>query len=215
MTDLSKNYADLKTRYRKIFLSCVENINDFLIDNYNVNLDYLLANKTVSPEIIQALSKKINKEIENLKSQTLKYRKGSKCIGCGTCCKFAVSQFSLKELQEKSDNGDKFAKQFISVFEPYNSQIEARKIFPEYVELLEKYQDGGYYFYRCPKVTKENRCPDYENRPQICKDFPDNPLAFLPLDCGFNSWKNKSEDLMLKAQALSQILYAIKNDLIV
>ena len=45
--------------------------------------------------------------------------------------------------------------------------------------------ESGYYFYHCPRVTKDNRCPDYENRPQICRDFPDNPLAFLPLSCGF------------------------------
>lgn len=215
MVDLSKTYAGLKIKYRKIFLSCVDNINDYLTVNYKINLDYLLSENFNKKEIILVLSNKISVEIERLKSKTLECREFSKCVGCGTCCKFAVSQFSTDELREKAVNGDNYAKQFISVFEPYNSQTEARKIFPEYVELLERYDNGGYYFYKCPKVTIENRCPDYENRPQICKDFPDNPLAFLPINCGFSDWKNESEDLMLKAHALATILNEIKNTLIV
>ena len=74
-----------------------------------------------------------------------------------------------------------------------------------YVQLLEANNENGYYFYHCPKVTQGNRCPDYENRPQICRDFPDNPTAFLPPKCGFKDWKLKSNSVSLKLSAEMEI----------
>ena len=71
--------------------------------------------------------------------------------------------------------------------------------------MLEENNQSGYYFYHCPKVTEDNKCPNYENRPQICKDFPDNPIAFLPPLCGFKDWKLKSELISLKLNAESEI----------
>lgn len=72
--------------------------------------------------------------------------------------------------------------------------------------MLEDNNESGYYFYHCPKVTQDNKCPDYENRPQICRDFPDNPLAFLPLGCGFVDWKIKSEPVSLMLNAMVEIM---------
>ena len=92
----------------------------------------------------------------------------------------------LEELKKKAKNGDNFATQFTSIFVPYKDENEAKQIYPEYFELLSERLEGEkVYFYHCPKLTKENRCSDYENRPGICRDFPDNPLGFLPGPCGF------------------------------
>src|SRR5574344_9448 len=125
-------------------------------------------------------------------------RRLSKCNGCASCCKLAISEFSPTELQNKAKFGDNFAKQFIETFVPYENIEEAEKNYPEYFEFLENNSQGQSYFYHCPKVTKDNLCPDYQNRPQICKDFPDNPIGFLPKKCAFNSWKNDVQNLALE-----------------
>ena len=134
------------------------------------------------------------------------FRDECNCIGCGVCCNFAVSEFSFEELQLKAKNGDNFASQFISVFIPYENMNEVENVYPEYVQMLNDSGESGYYFYHCPKVTEDNRCSDYENRPQICRDFPDNPIAFLPKNCGFKDWKLKSESVSLKLNAEAEII---------
>ncbi len=145
------------------------------------------------------------------KRQIDDFYKECQCVGCGVCCKFAVSEFSYDELKIKAQNGDNYASQFLSVFVPYNSVDEVKDIYPEYVELLNKEADSNYYFYHCPQVTKDNRCSDYENRPQICRDFPDNPIAFLPKNCGYNNWKLKSESVSLKLNAEAEIINFYKS----
>jgi Fe-S-cluster containining protein len=214
MVNLSAQYDNLKLKYRKIFTSCISEMNTYLGAKYNVDLDILLSGKLVDNEVLNIIgdiSKKIQQEIELIKSNCVNFRNDCKCSGCGACCKFAVSEFSPDELKIKAQNDDEFAKQFLSVFELYSTKELASLVFPEYVKLLDKYTDGKYYIYHCPKVTEDNRCPDYENRPQICRDFPDNPVSFIPIDCGYNLWKMKSEDLMLKARALAEILDALLN----
>ena len=62
-------------------------------------------------------------------------------------------------------------------------------------------------------ALQENRCPDYENRPQICRDFPDNPISFLPKACGFSKWKEEVEPLALKLRATLEIADFYKNKL--
>ena len=162
-------------------------------------------------ELVDIELKKIPKEVQNVKLS----RESFSCCGCGVCCKFAVSEFSPLELREKALQGDIFASQFVKTFVPYDGLYEVKQIFPQYIEFLEKSEtDGGYYFYHCPKVTKDNRCPDYENRPQICRDFPDNPIAFLPLSCGYNEWKRKTEKKMLELNARSEILNFYKERLV-
>ena len=139
-----------------------------------------------------------------------KNRNACKCAGCGMCCNFAVSEFSYEDLKQKAENGDVFASQFVSVFIPYEKKEDYENLFPEYIELLDG--SGDYYVYHCPKVTNDNRCPDYENRPQICRDFPDNPLAFLPKTCSYASWKLKTEQLCLKLRAEKEIIsYLLSN----
>jgi Fe-S-cluster containining protein len=210
MTDLSREYLNLKDKYSKIFANCIEEIDLFLRQNYSTCLDDLLSNDFKDKvKIIEALSKKIKTNINATKEKAIILRKESTCVGCGICCKFAVSEFSPQELNEKAKNGDNYAKQFLSVFVPYSAKDEANLIYPEYVSMLEECSDGEYYFYHCPKVTRDNRCPDYEKRPQICKDFPDNPIGFLPVNCGYNLWKQSVQDLFLKSQAQAEILNSI------
>ena len=62
-------------------------------------------------------------------------------------------------------------------------------------------EDQKVYYYNCPKLNG-NLCSDYENRPNICKEFPHNPLKLLPSSCSFNVWKNSvaRQAMLLKAK---------------
>lgn len=157
-------------------------------------------------EFLEILENKISKEIYQQFQEILKERKDYKCLGCATCCNLACSEFSPDELKKRAEGGDNFAKQFLSIFIPYSSKEEARKVYPEYIALLEENKEDEVYFYHCPKLTEDKRCSDYENRPQICRDFPDNPLTLLPVSCGFCGWKEKSEDMTLLLHAMIEIV---------
>ena len=94
----------------------------------------------------------------------------------------------------------------MSVFVPYASKEDARKVYPEYIKMLEENKEDNVYFYHCPKLTEDKRCSDYENRPQICRDFPDNPLSILPKSCGYKQWKDEIEPLALMLHSMVEII---------
>ena len=123
-------------------------------------------------------------------NQIMSKKDNYNCTRCGACCKLAVSEFSYAQLKQKALRGDKFATMFTSVFVPYESENKAREANKEYFDNLNSLIEDKVYYYYCPKV-KNNECSDYENRPDICKDFPHNPLKILPPSCYFNNWKEE------------------------
>lgn len=194
MSNLSTDIDNTKKKYREIFLKTHEEFARQIENMPQEELSTFL-NDTVPKDIYQKWKK------------MLEYRDCFKCVGCATCCKLACSEFSYKELKEKASKGDNFATQFTSIFIPYETQDEARQIYPEYFELLaEKLNGENVYFYHCPKLTTDNRCSDYENRPQICRDFPDNPLSLLPKACGYCEWKEEIEPTALMLHGLLEIV---------
>ncbi len=48
---------------------------------------------------------------------------------------------------------------------------------------------SGYLVFRCNKLTADGLCCDYENRPDVCRNFPNRNLLFcggqLPAECGY------------------------------
>ena len=97
--------------------------------------------------------------------------------------------------------GDKFASDFVSVFVPYENEEDAKKVNPEYFEMLNELVEDKTYYYYCPKLDG-NVCTIYENRPNICREYPHNPLKLLPASCSFNAWKNEvaHQAMLLKAK---------------
>ena len=214
MSDLNNTINSLRKEYREIFLKSAEEIKTKveairpkglkgeIFDKYEKDSDGYLWQKNT----LDLLQNDISKEIYRKLNEILAYRTKFKCVGCATCCNLACSEFSPEELKQKAKNGDNFAKQFLSVFIPYNSKEEARKVYPEYIELLEKNKEYDVYFYHCPKLTEDKRCSDYENRPQICRDFPDNPLSILPDTCGYKKWKEEVEPIALMLHSMVEII---------
>ena len=215
MIDIDEQLKNNQKIYRNHFLKFANDLNEKI---------YSLKPQMVEGEIFDTFPK--NSAGQNWQKDTLKYIKNNispeifkeiyrlkklredkkyNCKMCGSCCKLAISEFSPQDLKSKSENSDKFATQFLSVFIPYENIDEARKIFPEYVDYILKNSEKVY-FYHCPKVTTDNRCPIYDKRPQICKDFPDNPFSFLPKNCGFKDWKSDITNDALKYFAQAEIV---------
>lgn len=165
------------------------------------------AKNLLEEEISKDILEKIN--LVNLK------REESACSMCASCCNLASSEFSYEELKEKAQNGDKFASEFVSIFVPYASYDEAAAIYPEYVALIKEQfpEDKNISFYHCPKVGSDNLCTDYENRPQICRDFPSNPLVVFPPKCAYRKWKDEVEITALLLHAMVEIVGFYKDKL--
>ena len=146
MTELNDKISDLRKEYRSIFKDSTEalnklieeirpeNVSGDLFDKYDKNSD----GQRWQLAAIELLKGEVSKNIFRKLNEILAYRSQFKCVGCATCCNLACSEFSPEELAQKAKNGDKFATQFLSVFIPYESKEEARKIYPEYIELLEE-----------------------------------------------------------------------------
>lgn len=164
---------------------------------------------------LNILENKISKDIYEKIQLIEKRRQCFSCGRCTSCCKLASSEYSYEELKERAKNEDKFSKEFVSIFIPYKSIEEPRKIYPDYVEMLEKETEdiNSIHFYYCPKLGKDGLCTDYENRPDICRDFPNNPLVALPLKCSYNQWKQEVEITALTLHALIDIVGFYKEKL--
>lgn len=221
MNSVEEQIIKQKSRYREIFLRSAEEIQKRLEElkpvNFNGELFEVYEDgseaKKWQRQSLELLNGEISQEIYRKLQEILAYRDIFKCEGCATCCRLACSEFSPEELNEKAKNGDKFAIQFTSIFIPYENVEEAEKVYPEYIQLLKEKVDGEVYFYHCPKLTDENRCSDYENRPQICRDFPDNPLAVLPDRCGYRAWKDEINPIALMLHSMVEIVDFYKKKL--
>lgn len=157
--------------------------------------------------VVHRIKNEIGPEVELKIRQVLDYREKFKCKRSGICCRLASSEYSYAQLKQKAQNNDEFARQFTEIFIPYKDINEARAVFPEYVDLLVSRVGKGeeVNFYRCKHLKGTNECPVYDSRPQICRDFPDDPLSIIPPGCGYYAWKEEIIVAALTFQAMRQI----------
>ena len=214
MTALRDTVNNMKKMYREIFIKSSDAIKERIealrpegltgdiFDEYEPASN----GKNWQIAVLDMFENDISHEIYRKWQEILKLRENYSCKGCATCCNLACSEFSYEELKQKAENGDKFASQFVSIFVPYENREEVKKIYPQYLELLDKNTDGNVYFYHCPKLNECKRCSDYENRPQICRDFPDNPLSILPESCGYYEWRKQAEPVAMMLHAMVEII---------
>lgn len=120
------------------------------------------------------------------------------CKQRGICCRVATFKGSLSftEIQALADDpsapGHSSAKDFVSVFEPYESQTDVQQLAPEFVERVrnfaaDKGQDpDAITFFKCKYVLEDGRCGVHEDRPVGCRvyPFPHKNTIFHP-GCGF------------------------------
>ncbi len=221
-TPLNAQYDSLKDNYEKIFIEAAESIRreiekfrpenpcadckvkECKIAKKDVFTDYPVgcAYRDWQKQILSFLDGEYRQKLKNDYKAMMSKKDDFTCNRCANCCRLATSEYSYEQLKQRAMRGDKFSKEFVSVFVPYTNEEEAKAANPEYFELLnELLEDQKIYFYYCPKL-EGNSCSDYENRPDICKDFPHNPLKLLPSTCSFNEWKNSisKQAMLLKAK---------------
>lgn len=191
MDKLKEHYEQLVKQYREVFVSVLNAMQGEI-------------NGLKHEEIKNYLDVEVEKHIQFQRNLVVERRKNFNCGMCGACCRLAISEFSPTQLLEKASRGDKFAKEYISTFSPYDKDEDAEKEFPLYVQLLKESGEKVYY-YHCKKVTEDNKCSDYENRPSICRDYPDNPIQMLHPTCSFIGWHESIQKIVLTIRAMSEI----------
>ena len=234
-SSLTEQYDNLEQNYERIFVEAAESIrkslDEFKPDNpcetCPKRKDCKVENKDVFGKYppsgckyrdwqLQALTYLAGDYRQRLKAEykaLMDKKENYECNNCGACCRLAVSEHSHEQLRQRASRGDKFSQDFVSVFVPYKSEDEAKKINPEYFDLLNKLvEDDKIYYYHCPK-QKGNLCSIYERRPNICKQYPHNPLQLLPSECSFNAWKNEVSHAAMVLKAKVDIINFYKEQL--
>ncbi len=199
MDKLKRHREELLKKYREVFVSVLTSIQGEL-------------NGLTPDKIRNYLDNDLEKHIQAQRNEIIERRKKYNCAKCGACCKLAISEFSPKELLVKAQSGDEFAKEFISVFEPYADENIPSSLYSEYVDLINEAGEKVYY-YHCKKVTEDNLCSDYENRPSICRDYPDNPIQMLHTTCAFTNWHEDIQIIVLTIRAMKEVKYHFLKEL--
>lgn len=126
----------------------------------------------------------------------LNTRPQSLCHMCGKCCRVVTTPTPYNKLKRMAFQGDEGAKDFLSIFVPYESIEAAREVDAGVVDnilnLLKAdnpdLKEDEMTFYCCKYLQDDNKCSNYENRPALCRHFPSTPWAIVPPGCGFEGW---------------------------
>lgn len=117
------------------------------------------------------------------------------CHMCGKCCRMSTTSTPYEELKKLAAEGHQGAIDFLSIFVPYKSIEDARKVEPEVVDnIIQRHKEDGKYneanltFYGCKYLGKDNLCTRYESRLDLCKHCPSTPWSIVPPGCGFEGW---------------------------
>jgi len=127
------------------------------------------------------------------------------CLMCGKCCRCVTTVHSYDELLELSKNeDDEGAKDFLALFEPYNTVEDARNVHPDVVDnIFKQMQNDGkstddVNFYKCKYLLDNNECGIYDKRMTLCKRFPATPWAIVPPGCGFEAFLLQKRELIMQ-----------------
>lgn len=145
------------------------------------------------------------------------------CAQCGTCCNCASPSASYLKLLEKAALGEDFARDFFSIFVPYKNIKEVKSLYPTIIErsIKSSEQEGSktkpedLVFYKCMYYSKEKQCLIYEDRPELCRDFPGTPHVILGEQCAYYNWamecRTKYKDLMKELDNLKKYKKELDN----
>lgn len=118
------------------------------------------------------------------------------CKKLGRCCDMATPSSPAVEMLRKASEGDSYARDFLSIFQPYDSIDDVRLKAPEFVDRAldlasrsNKFKSSDQVvFFSCRYLEGKNQCGVYEDRPQLCRDYPDTPFLLMHPGCAFESW---------------------------
>lgn len=230
-SSIIEQYNVLKDNYADIFMAAANSIRASIekfkpekpcdtckikcgIDKVDIFSDFPVGcpYKDWQAQTLSFLNGEYKQKLKNTLQTLLDKREDYSCSECGDCCKLAVSEYSYEQLKQRAYKGDKYSQDFISVFVPYKTEEEAKLANPEFFEAVDVISTEKAYFYYCPKV-KNNLCSDYENRPDVCKNYPNNPLKLLHAHCSYNEWRKEVVKTAMMLRAKDDIIAFYKEKL--
>ncbi len=135
------------------------------------------------------------------------------CDRSGECCRGAAQVRPWERLLKNAAQGDSNARAFLNQYMPYLNLEEAHRHAPDGVAAsLEIVRERGdaeadVVFYHCRFLQGKSDCAIYEDRPALCRDFPESPFGAVPRCCGYAS---VTEDCRQKLSAMRQELSELK-----
>ncbi len=144
--------------------------------------------------------RKIRKFLARIRGKT--YIAEGKCNQCGACCKMITLVIDSHPISSEEE------------FE------HLKIIYPKYERFqIVNYDENAHLRFSCKYLGKNNKCQDYKNRPQICRDYPNQDLMMrggkLVSTCGYKFIPTREfqavlEDIIEKSE--SKIKPEIKNE---
>jgi len=124
------------------------------------------------------------------------------CKMCAQCCRCASPSSPSIELLKRAASDTKFAKDFFSIFIPYLNIEEAEKINSIIVKKTVKAAENPenkvsaneLVFYHCRYISEDNKCLIHEDRPALCRNYPDSPFLVFPPDCAYEEWSKNCKE---------------------
>lgn len=144
--------------------------------------------------------KQLLKKIEKKNGSLVIHQPQYLCKKCGLCCKTAFTCYEYSYLKELAEQGDKFATDFLTIFEPYPSLQEALNAEPERVsDMINDFEKAGenrenLTIFRCKHINEYNLCSIHNNRPDVCREHPSQVWAMVPDSCGYKEWLKRLQN---------------------
>jgi Fe-S-cluster containining protein len=115
------------------------------------------------------------------------------CDRSGECCRGAAQTSPWKNLLKDAAQGHTTARSFLNQFIPYPNLEAAKAAAPDAVAaslaiIRQKGQaEEEVVFYHCRFLKDKSECQVYEDRPALCREFPESPFGAIPACCGYAS----------------------------
>jgi Fe-S-cluster containining protein len=113
------------------------------------------------------------------------------CDRSGECCRGATQVAPWQTLVVNAAQGNQTARDFLNQFIPYPHLEAAKASAPHAVEasfaIAEQRGNPSdeIVFYHCRYLKGQSECQIYEDRPELCRDFPESPFGAIPKCCGY------------------------------
>lgn len=140
------------------------------------------------------------------------------CLMCGRCCRMSTTPLPYEEMKRLAEEGNEGAIDFLDIFEPHESIEEARKldgaIVDNILNCIDESNHKDVTFYHCKFIQDNNYCGNYENRRNLCRNFPSTAWAVAPPGCGYEGWLfQKQEEIKQKVRKWKESIVELKAEL--
>lgn len=141
----------------------------------------------------------------NIWEEKLNIKPPAACNRTAICCQVVTSVEPWKKLAVAKANQS--LKDFFNIFIPYQSHGFVINNFPDAYDACMKIVKGRQgvsfdhlYFYYCRFLTRPNICNIYEDRPTLCRNYPESPFDAISKECGYYKWSLECKKAYINMQ---------------